>query len=140
MEIKPFLRVVLNETAFLTLLGYNQIGRNLGELSSLKVFEIASCQELRIIRHGTGVGLTAEDILLLEAVSLSESLHNVGKHILKQHVLFCIGAKLLHRVRHLDDDRGLTLGREEDNVTVRLLQLGVKTVEHTFFGCCHYCS
>ncbi len=77
VEVKPFLRVVLHELASLSLLGYDKVGVYLGKFSSLKVFEVASCKKLGILRHTVMVGLLAQNILLLEGVALAESLHYI---------------------------------------------------------------
>ena len=132
MEIKPFLRVVLNELASLSLLRYYKVCAYLGKFPSLEVSEIASGKKFRILRHIVTVGLAAEYILLLQGVTLTESLHDIGKHVLKQGVLFGIGAELLHRIPHFKNDRRLTLGGEKDNIAVRFLQLRVYSVKYLF--------
>ena len=92
MEIKPFLRVVLNELASLSLLCYYKVCAYLGKFPSLEVSEIASGKKFRILRHIVTVGLAAEYILLLQGVTLTESLHDICKHVLKQGVLLGVGA------------------------------------------------
>ena len=38
------------------------------------------------------VGLLAEDVLFLQGVALPKRLHDIGKHVLEELVLFRIGA------------------------------------------------
>ena len=65
VEIEPFLRVILNELAFLCLLSDNKVCAYLGKFSSLEVFEVASRKELSVLRHIVSVRLLAEYVLLL---------------------------------------------------------------------------
>ena len=92
MELRPFLRVVLHELAALRLLRDDKVGAYLGELPSLEVAEVAPRQELRILRHIVMVGLSAEDVLLLQGVTLAKCLHEVGEHILEAQVLLRVRA------------------------------------------------
>lgn len=87
MELRPLLRVILHELAAQRFLCDDNVGAYLGELPSLEVAEVAPRQELRILRHVVVVGLSAEDVLLLQGVALSKCLHEVGEHVLKAQVL-----------------------------------------------------
>lgn len=78
MEIEPSLRVILDELASLGLLGEDKKSPYLCELPSLEVPEIAPCQELRIIRHVMMICLSAHNILLLQCISLTDGLKNIG--------------------------------------------------------------
>lgn len=110
MEVQPFLGVVLHELAALCLLCDDEVGAYLRELPSLKVAEVAFGQELRVFRHVVVVSLLAEDVLLLQGISLAECLYHTRKHVLKVQILFRIRTELLHGVGHLEDDRRLALG------------------------------
>ena len=78
MEIEPSLRVVLDELASLSLLGEDKKSPYLCELPSLEVAEIASCQEFRIFRHVMVICLSAHNILLLQSISLTDGLKDIG--------------------------------------------------------------
>ena len=78
MEIEPSLRVVLDELVLLCLLGENKKSPYLCKLPSLEVSEIASCQELRIIRHVMVICLSAHNLLLLQCISLTDGLKDIG--------------------------------------------------------------
>ena len=78
MEIEPSLRVILDELASLSLLGEDKKSPYLCELPSLEVPEIVSCQKLRIIRHVMVICLSAQNILLLQCISLTDSLKDIG--------------------------------------------------------------
>ena len=78
MEIEPSLRVILDELASLSLLGEDKKSPYLCKFPSLKVSEIASCQELRIIRHVMVICLSAQNILLLQCISLTDGLKDIG--------------------------------------------------------------
>ena len=137
MEVQPPLRVVLHELAAPCLLRYDKEGAYLGELPSLEVPEIAFRQELRIFGYLVPVALLAENVLLLQGIALPKCLHHARKHVLKTQVLLCVRTQLLHGVGHLEYDRRLALGREEDDIAVRLLQLRVKSVKRSFPFLCH---
>ena len=92
MELRPLLRVVLHELAALRLLRDDKVGAYFGELPSLEVAEVAPRQELRILRHVVVVGLSAEDVLLLQGVALAECLYEVGEHVLEAQVLLRVRA------------------------------------------------
>ena len=77
MEVEPFLWVILYELVLLCLLGDDKKSPYLCELPSLEVSEIASCQELRIIRHVMMICLSAQNILLLQCISLTDSLKDI---------------------------------------------------------------
>ena len=78
MEVEPSLRVILDELASLSLLSEDKKSPYLCELPSLEVPEITSCQELRIIRHVMVICLSAQNILLLQCISLTDSLKDIG--------------------------------------------------------------
>ena len=78
MEIKPSLRVILDELVLLCLLGKDKKSPYLCELPSLEVPEIASCQEFRIIWHVMVICLSAQNILLLQCISLTDGLKDIG--------------------------------------------------------------
>ena len=92
VEVQPFLGVVLHELVALCLLRDNQVSPYFRKLPSLKVLEVAPCQERRVFRHFMVVGLLAEDVLFLQGVALPKRLHDIGKHVLEELVLFRIGA------------------------------------------------
>ena len=110
MEFHPFLRVILHELAVNHFLRNYQVGAYLRKLTSFKIVEVATGQELRIFRHLMVVGLLAEDVLLLQGIALAKGLHHIGKHILKEKVLSGIGTQLLDRVGHFEDDGRLAFG------------------------------
>ena len=78
MEIEPSLRVILDELASLSLLSEDKKSPYLCKFPSLEVSEIASCQELRIIRHVMVICLSAHNILLLQCISLTDGLKDIG--------------------------------------------------------------
>ena len=78
MEIEPSLRVILDELASLGLLGEDKKSPYLCEFPSLEVSEITPCQELRIVRHVMVICLSAHNILLLQCISLTDGLKDIG--------------------------------------------------------------
>jgi len=78
MEIEPSLRVVLDELVLLSLLGKDKKSPYLCELPSLEVSEIAPCQELRIVRYVMMICLSAQNVLLLQCISLTDGLKDIG--------------------------------------------------------------
>lgn len=137
VEVEPFLRVVLYELSFLGLLCDYEIGGYLGKLASREVCEIAPGQELRSVGYLVAVFLSAEYVLFLECVPLAESLHYIGEDILKEHVLFGVGAEPEHRVHHAEYHRGGALGVEQHDIAVCLLQLGENAVKYFLLRFCH---
>lgn len=77
MEIEPYLRVILDELASLSLLSEDKKSPYLCKFSSLKVSEITPCQELRIIRYIMVICLSAQNILLLQCISLTDGLKDI---------------------------------------------------------------
>ena len=77
MEIKPSLRVILDELASLSLLGKDKKSPYFCELPSLEVSEIAPCQELLIILHIMVICLSAQTIMILQRLSLTDGLKDI---------------------------------------------------------------
>ena len=78
MEIKPSFRVILDKLVSLSLLSEDKKSPYLCEFPSLKVSEIAPCQKLRIVRHVMVICLSAQNILLLQCISLTDGLKDIG--------------------------------------------------------------
>ena len=78
MEVEPSLRVILDELASLSLLSEDKKSPYLCELPSLKVSEIASCQKLRIVLYVMMICLSAQNVLLLQCISLTDGLKDIG--------------------------------------------------------------
>ena len=49
------------------------------------------------------VGLSAEDVLLLQGIAFTKGLEDMIQHVHKGIVLVCIGTVLLHRILNLKD-------------------------------------
>ena len=103
IELCPFLGVIGNEGALSGFLGDNDKGTDFGIGSALIVLEIALGQKLHIRGDVMVIGLSAEDVLLLQGIAFTKGLEDMIQHVHKGIVLVCIGAVLLHGVLYLED-------------------------------------
>ena len=92
MEVEPLLRVVLDELTALCLLSNYKVGGDFGKFPSLEVVEVTPGKELGIFSYLVVISLSAEYVLLLQGISLAESLDYISKHILKEEILLGVGA------------------------------------------------
>ena len=140
MELCPHFRVILDESTLYSLLRYNNIGLYLCVWTALEVPEIGLHQIGHVLSQLMMVELLAEDVLLLERIALAQSLDDIVQHVRKDHVLLRVGTVLLDGVLYPDDDRAVTLFREENRVQqvsifiLDVLQLSKQTVQRFFLS------
>ena len=139
MELLPCLRVILHESTLHRLLRNNKIGGNLGVWSSLEVFEIAFREERHVLRDLMVIRLFAEDVLLLQRISLTKCLDDVVQHVREGEILVCVRTELLYGVLHLNDDGAVSTSGEQHRIEVsslivlHILQLGEQAIQRFLF-------
>ena len=140
MELSPHLRVILDEGALDSLLRDNDIGLNLSVRTALEVSEIGLHQIGHILCQFMVIELLAENVLFLERIPFAQCLDDIVQHVRKHHVLLRVGTVLLDGVLYPDDDRAVTLFREENRVQqvsifiLDVLQLSKQTVQRFFLS------
>ena len=103
IELCPFLGVIGNKGALSGFLGDNDKGTDFGIGSALIVLKITLGQKLHIRGNVMVVGLSAEDVLLLQGIAFTKGLEDMIQNVHKGIVLVCIGTVLLHGVLYLED-------------------------------------
>ena len=81
--------------------------------------------------------LTAEYILLLDAVSFADCLEYVGEHGVKPAVLLRIGAELLDWIGYFKKDGRSAFCVKQNGASFRLLELGEDSIKYLFAFLCH---
>ena len=138
MEVFPRLRVILNEGATYSFLGYGKESSYLRVLPALEETKIALRQELHLFCHFMVIVLPAKYILFLQCITFSQRLYYVIKYVHVRIIQVCISCVLLYRVFNLQNNRTVPLFREKysvDMVAISILdvlQLREKSIEYFF--------
>ena len=121
MEVEPQLRVVFYKRAARCLLRDGEVGLDFRIRPPFIVSEVGLREERHVWRDVVVVTLSAEDVLLLQRIPLSECLYDVVQHIGIGEVLVLVGTVLLDGILHLYDDGAVALVGEQHRVEMMAL-------------------
>ena len=115
-KVTPFLAVKREDSAFLILLGDNQISLAIGIGTSIEILEVRLRQELMVVIALILELFAHEDILLMNGIAFTEGLGKCSDKMIELIVAVYVGRILLHWVLHLQDGRIFaSLGVEHAN-------------------------